>query len=68
MLLCRLFAPLAIFLRTFIIKGNASNGRKPPFCPFPIIAFINKEDIGAIKEVVIGAIVAPRNLSSYFFI
>ena len=27
----------------FINKGNANKGRNPPFCFFPVIAFINQE-------------------------
>ena len=47
---CTLVTP---FLRTFIIKDNANNGRVPPFClfpalmfPFPDVAFINKNVTG----------------------
>ena len=54
---------LTPFPRTFIIKGNASNGRNPPSCPysalmtpFPVMAFINKEATDCINEESIGAI------------
>ena len=44
--------------------------------PFLVISFINEEDSGCIseetirtiKETVIGAIIPPRNPTSYFFI
>ena len=67
----------------FNIKSNANNGRIPPSClfsalltPFPVLAFINEEATGCINEeaisatneVTIGAIIAPRNLPSCFFI
>ena len=44
------------FSRTFIIKGNANNGRNPPSCPFPDMVFINEKAIGCINEEAIGAI------------
>ena len=61
---------------TFIIKGNANNGRNLPLFPFPVIAFIkeetedciNGETISAIKEAAIGAIIPLRNPPSCFFI
>ena len=64
MLLYRHLAHLSLFLRTLIIKGNASN-RKIYLFVFPVIAFINEEAtgrniegaIGAIKEVAIDAII-----------
>ena len=67
----------------FIIKSNINNGINLPSCPFPTlvtpfpdIAFINQEaagciskkGIGAIIEVAIAAIIAPRNPRSSFFI
>ena len=67
-------ALLTPFHKTFIIKDNANNGRNPPSCLFPIIAFINEEDTGCINKEVIGAInetttsaiIASRNLRSGF--
>ena len=74
---------LTPFLRTFIIKGNANNGRNPPSCSFPaimtpflVIAFINEEAmgsiyeeaIGTINEAVLSAIIAGRNPPSRFFL
>ena len=64
------------FSRTFIIKGNANNGKNLHFCVFPVIAFVNKkvigctneEAIGAINEASIGAIIAPGNSPSGFYI
>ena len=76
-------ALLTPFPRIFIIKSNANNGRNPPsflfsnpMTPFPDIAFINdeingcinEEAIVAIDEAAIGAIIAPRNPPSCFFI
>ena len=69
--------------RTFIIKGNANNGRNPPSCPFPTLmtpfpdilfineqatGFINEEAIGVINETAIGTIIAPTNTPFCFFI
>ena len=76
MLLYPLPAFLTPFPRTFIIKGNANNGRNLPSCPFPVIAFINEEEIGCvneetvyvINEAAIDAIRTPRNTPSCFFI
>ena len=70
------FLALAIpFPGTFIIIGNANNGRNPPSCHFsvlvtlfPVIAFINEEAIDAMNEAAIRVIIAPRNPHSYFFI
>ena len=73
-----LLYPLPVLLnsfpRTFIIKDNANYGRNPPSCPFPVIAFINKETtlcinedvIDAINESAIGAIIALRTPPSCF--
>ena len=63
------------FPRTFIIKGNANNGRNLPSCPFPVIGIINEEatgcineePTGAINEAATGAIRAPRYPPSCFF-
>ena len=60
----------------FFIKGNTNNGRNPTSCIFPVIAIINeeatgcinKEAIDGINEAAIGAIIAPRNPPSCFFI
>ena len=48
---------LAPFPKTFIIKGNANNGRNPPYCNFPAlmtlfsdIPFINEEATGCINR------------------
>ena len=83
MLLYPLPALVTTFPRTFIIKGNANNGRNPPPCSFPalmnpfaVMTFINEEDTGcineeatgAINEAAIGAIIAPRNPPSCFFL
>ena len=83
MLLNPLPALVIPFPRTFIIKGNANNGRNLFSCPFPAfltpfqdIAFINEEAtscineeaIGAINDAAIGAIIALQNPSSCFFI
>ena len=54
--------------------NNANNGRKPPSCPFPDKAIINKEaagcinieTIGAINEANICVIIGPRNPPSCF--
>ena len=54
-----LYLPLALptpFSRTFIIKGNANNGRNSPSCPFQVKGFINEETTSCINEEVIGAI------------
>ena len=59
-------AVLTSFLRTFIIKDIANNGRNPPFWPYldkaffneEATAWINKEAINAINEAAIGAIIA----------
>ena len=58
MLSCPLHALVTPFPRTFVIKGNANNGRNPPFSPFPAlmtsfsgIAFINDETIGCMKKL-----------------
>ena len=82
MLLYPFPALVALFPKTFIIKGNANNERNPPLCLlpalitlFPDIAFINeevtrcinKEAIGSINEAAIDAIIAPRNPLPYFF-
>ena len=45
-----LYLLLTTFPWTFIIKGNFNNGRNPPSCPFPDIAFINEEVTGCINE------------------
>ena len=42
------------FCRTFIIKGNANNGRNPNLGPFLDIAFINEEETGCINGETIG--------------
>ena len=63
-----LSATLALFSRTFIIKGSANNGRNPPSCPFPVVAFDNKKAIDTINEGTIGTIIAPRNPLSCFVI
>ena len=64
------------FLRTFIVKGNANNGRNLPsspffglMTPFPVIGFINEKArscikekaIRAINETTIGTIISPKN-------
>ena len=56
------------FSRTFINKGNAKNGRIPPYCsfptlmtPFPATGCTSEEAISAINETVIGTIIAGRN-------
>ena len=72
-----LYLLLTTLSRTFIIKGNFNNGRNPPSCPFPDIAFINEEvtgcinekktkNTGAINETAIAIIIVPRNLPSCF--
>ena len=52
------------FPRTFIIKGNANNGRNSPSCPFSGIGFINEEATCCINEAATGAIIALRNWPS----
>ena len=67
----------------FIAKGNASNGRNPPSCPFsalptpfPVTSLINQEvtdcindeAIGDINKAAMGAIIAGRNLASCFLL
>ena len=56
-------ALLSSFHMTFIIKGNANNGRNLSSCAFPTpmtlfpnIAHINKEGIGCINKEAIGTI------------
>ena len=78
-----LLAIATTFPRTFIIKGSATSGKKPPFYPFSailnyyaVIAVINEEAtdsiheeaIGTINEASIGVIIAPRNPPSCDFI
>ena len=73
------YALVTLFSRTFIIKGNADNGKNPLsysfsilMTPFPVIAFIknegtgciNEEALSAINERAIGAIIAGRNPTS----
>ena len=74
MLLYSLPALWVPFPRIFIIKGNADHGKNPPFCPFPVILFINEEATGCINEGAIGARGANNeeayvvsNPPSYFF-
>ena len=74
---------MTTFPRNFIIKDTAINKRILPSCPFPALVTpfldkvftneeatdcINKEVIGAINEAAMGAIMAPRNSPSCFFI
>ena len=76
MLLYPLSALLNPLPDTLIIKGNANNGRNPPSCPFLVIAFsikeatgcINKEAISAINEAAIGATIAPKKSTLFFYI
>ena len=65
MLLYPFPALLTSFPRTFIIQGNANNGRNL-LSPFPVIAFINEEATGVFNEAAIGAIIAQRNPPSCF--
>ena len=72
-IIIRFFSIVTPFLRIFILKGSANNGKNPCFC-FPVIALINEEAtscinveaIGAISESAIGTIVASRNPTPYF--
>ena len=58
----------ATFPRTFITIASASNWRNLPSYSFPVIAFfneevtvcINEEDLGAINEAALSAIIAPK--------
>ena len=67
---------LTPFPKAFIIKGNVNNGRNSHSGPFSSLVtsfpdtalineeapgHINEEDMSAINEAVIGAIIAPRN-------
>ena len=73
MLLYHFVALMTSFPRTFIIKGNANNGRNPTSClflalmtPFPDIAFINEEVTDCTNEEAIDTTLVPRNPSSCF--
>ena len=62
------------FPRTFIIKDNANNDRRPPSCHFPalmtrfpVIAFTNEEAIDIINEAAIDTIIAARKPTSFSF-
>ena len=76
MLLYPFSLPVTLFPRTFIIKGDAVNGRNPPSCRFtafmtlfPVTAFIkeeskgciNQEVISAFNETAVDAIISSRN-------
>ena len=62
MLLYPIPALLTPFPRTFIIKGNADEGKNSPSCPFPAlmtsfpdIEFLNEETTSCISGKVIGS-------------